>query len=64
MQPYTTITVQQLTDHLSALRREAAQARVVSGRSNPLNPGLLSRVLKHFRRPARPGASKPSIHTL
>ncbi|WP_407570986.1 hypothetical protein [Deinococcus altitudinis] len=63
MQPYSTITVQQLSDHLSALRQEAAQARLVSSRK-PFTSGLIGRLLKHFRRPARPGASKPSVHTL
>ncbi|MGY2892211.1 hypothetical protein [Deinococcus sp. UYEF24] len=64
MQPYSSITVQYLSDHLSVLRREAAQARLLSSRSDQLNLSLLSRVLKHFRRPARPGVSKPSVHTL
>ena len=64
MQPYSTITVQQLNDHLSALRLEAAQARQVSRQSGPSEHSLLSRVLSLFRRPAQPGASKPSAHTL
>ena len=64
MQPYSTVTVQQLNDHLAALRLEAAQARLVSRQTSSGIPTLLGRVLTLFRWPARPDTGEARTHTL
>ncbi|WP_424952304.1 hypothetical protein [Deinococcus sp.] len=64
MQLYAHVTQEQLSDHLHALRQEAAQARMVSSR-----PGLLAGFLGVLKRQARAGqpsaastVSKPGVH--
>lgn len=64
MQPYSIITVQQLNDHLSDLRLEAARARLTSRQNSSSRSTLLSRVLKRFGRSVSPSASKPAVRHL
>jgi hypothetical protein len=64
MQPYSNITVQQLSDHLSDLRLEAARARLSSRQNDPFRPTLLKRMLKRFGRSISPSASRPAVRHL
>ncbi len=60
MQPNMNFTHQQVSEHLHALRQEAAQARLV-----PRQPGIFTWVLRLLTpRSPRPAASRNSVrHT-